>query len=119
MYKILKNLATDGLGEPTELSSYVDCEIGLIDDFRMIDVRVLPEFDTPSSPSEYKLNFVRVTSYLELGEKVVVCRSHGGCTGCVSTIFRNGFFRGIGVYKIKGTNMHYHICKYCSLNEIV
>jgi protein-tyrosine phosphatase len=43
----------------------------------MIDVRVLPEFDTPSSPSEYKLNIARVTSYLELGEKVVVCCSHG------------------------------------------
>ena len=44
--------ATYGLGEPSELSGYVDCEIGLIDDFRIIDVRVLPEFDAPSSPSE-------------------------------------------------------------------
>src|SRR5262245_26598532 len=99
MYKILENLATDGLGEPTELSSYVDCEIGLIDDFRMIDVRVLPEFDTPSSPSEYKLNIVRVTSYLELGEKVVVCCSHGMkqcyCTGCVSTILQMDFFEAL------------------------
>ncbi len=60
----------DGLGEPSELSSCVDCEIGLIDDFRIIDARVLPEFDTLSSASEYKLNVVRVTSYLELGEKV-------------------------------------------------
>ena len=124
MYKILENLATDGLGEPTELSSYVDCEIGLIDDFRMIDVRVLPEFDTPSSPSEYKLNIARVTSYLELGVKVVVCCSHGmnrsnAIALGVSTILQNGFFRGIGVNKIKGANMHYHICKYCSLNEIV
>jgi hypothetical protein len=76
MYKILENLATDGLGEPSELSDYVDCKIGLIDDFRIIDVRVLPEFDTPS-PSEYKLNITRVSSYLELGEKVVVCCSHG------------------------------------------
>ncbi|HYA83152.1 MAG TPA: hypothetical protein VEH06_06855, partial [Candidatus Bathyarchaeia archaeon] len=76
MYKILENLATDGLGEPSELSSYVDCEIDLIDDFRIIDVRVLPEFDAPSA-SEYKLNIARVTSYLELGEKVVVCCSHG------------------------------------------
>ena len=75
MYKILENLATYGLGEPSELSGYVDCEIGLIDDFRIIDVRVLPEFDAPSSPSEYKLNIMRVTSYLELGEKVVVCLS--------------------------------------------
>ena len=77
MYKILENLATDGLGEPSELSAYVDCEIGLIDDFRIIDVRVLPEFVAPSSPSEYKLNTMRVTSYLEVGEKVVVCCSHG------------------------------------------
>jgi hypothetical protein len=47
MYKILENLATDGLGEPSELSGYLDCEIGLIYDFRIIDVRVLPEFDPP------------------------------------------------------------------------
>ena len=76
MYKILENLATDGLGEPSELSGYLDCEIGLIDDFRIIDVRILPEFDTPS-PFEYKLNIMRVAGYLELGEKVVVCCSHG------------------------------------------
>jgi hypothetical protein len=73
MYKILENFATDGLGEPSELSGYVD----LIDDFRIIDVRVLPEFDPPSSPSEYKLDIMRVTSHLELGEKVVACCSHG------------------------------------------
>jgi hypothetical protein len=77
MYKILENLATDGLGEPSKLSGYVDREIGLIDGFRIIDVRVLPEFDPPSSPSEYKLNIMRVASYLELGEKVVICCSHG------------------------------------------
>jgi hypothetical protein len=76
MYKILENLATDGLGQPSELSAYVKCEIGFIDDYRIIDVRVLPEFDTPSS-FEYKLNIMRVASYLELGEKVVVCCSHG------------------------------------------
>ena len=64
-------LATDGLEEPSELSGYADCEIGVIDDFRIIDVRVLPEFDAPSSLSEYKLNIVSVTSYFELGEKVV------------------------------------------------
>ena len=76
MYKILENLATDGLGQPSELSAYVNCEIGFIDDYRIIDVRVLPEFDTPST-FEYKLNIMRVASYLELGEKVVICCSHG------------------------------------------
>ena len=70
----------------------------------MIDVRVLPEFDTPSSPSEYKLNIVRVTSYLILGEKVVVCCSHGmNRSNAIAlgvlvliVILQNGFFQGIG-----------------------
>jgi hypothetical protein len=70
MYKILENLATDGLGQPSELSAYVKCEIDFIDDYRIVDVRVLRELDTPSS-SEYKLNIMRVARYLELGEKVV------------------------------------------------
>lgn len=48
MYKILENLATDGLEAPSELSGYIDCDIGLKDDFRIIDVRILPEFDAPS-----------------------------------------------------------------------
>src|SRR5215469_1874716 len=105
MYKILENLATDGLGEPTELSSYVDCEIGLIDDFRIIDVRVLPEFDTPSSPSEHKLNIVRVTSYLELGDKVVVCCSHGMnrsnaiALGVLVQYFKMDFFKALELIK--------------------
>ena len=58
MYKILENLATDSFGEPSELSGYLNCGIGLIDDFRIIDVKVLPEFAAPSSPSEYKLNIM-------------------------------------------------------------
>ncbi len=124
MYKILENLATDGLGEPSELSSYVDCEIGFIDDFRIIDVRILPEFDTPS-PFEYKLNIMRVASYLELGEKVVVCCSHGMnrsnaiALGVLGTILQNGFFQSVGINTIKSANMHYHSYKYCSFNEIV
>jgi len=105
MYKILENLATDGLGEPTELSSYIDCEIGLIDDFRIIDVRVLPEVDAPSSLSEYKLNIVRVTSYLELDEKVVVCCSHGMnrsnaiALGVLVKYFKMDFFKALELIK--------------------
>ena len=119
MYKILENLATDGLGEPTELSSYVDCEIGLIDDFRIIDVRVLPEFDTPSSPSEYKLNIVRVTSYLELGEKVVVCCSHGMnrsnaiALGVLIQYFRMDFFEALELIKSRVP-----ICTIISVNIV-
>jgi len=105
IYKILENLATDGLGEPTEVSTYVDCAIGLIDDFRIIDVRVLPEFDTPSSPSEYKLNIARVTSYLELGDKVVVCCSHGMnrsnaiALGVLVQYFKMDFFKALELIK--------------------
>ena len=56
MYKILDNLATHALGKPIILYSYVDCEIGLIDDFRIIDVRILNDLNI--SPSEYKLNMM-------------------------------------------------------------
>jgi hypothetical protein len=75
MYKILDNLATHGLGKPIILHSYVDCKIGLIDDFKIIDVRILNDLNI--SASEYRLNIMRVTSYLELGKKIVICSSHG------------------------------------------
>ena len=73
----------------------------------MIDVRVLPEFDTPSSPSEYKLNIARVTSYLELGEKVVVCCNHGMnrsnaiALGVLVQYFRMDFFEALELIKSK------------------
>jgi hypothetical protein len=106
MYKILENLATDGLGQPSELSAYVKCEIGFIDDYRIIDVRVLPEFDTPSS-FEYKLNIMRVASYLELGEKVVVCCSHGMnrsnaiALGVLVQYFKMDFFKAWELIRLR------------------
>src|SRR5947208_8440275 len=125
MYKILENLATDGLGEPSQLSDYVDCEIGFKDDFRIIDVRILPEFAAPSSPSKYKLNIMRVTSYLELREKVVVCCSHGmnrnNAIGLDALVqyFKMDFFKAWELIQSRVPNMHYRIYKYCSFNEIV
>jgi hypothetical protein len=41
MYLILDNVVTHGIGEPGIVGHYVDCQIGFIDDFRIIDVRVL------------------------------------------------------------------------------
>ena len=64
MYKILENLATDGLGQPSELSAYVNCELGFIDDYRIIDVRVLPEF-------EYKLHLHLNINSISGGLKVI------------------------------------------------
>ena len=77
----------------------------LIDDFRIIDVRVLPEVDAPPSLSEYKLNIVRVTSYLELDEKVVVCCSHGMnrsnaiALGVLVKYFKMDFFKALELIK--------------------
>ena len=128
MYKILENLTTDGLGEPSELSGYVDCEIGFIDDFRIIDVRILPEFVCPSSPSEYELNIMRATSYLELGEKVVVCCSHGMnrsnaiALGVLVQYFKMDFFKAWKVIQSKVpicTIISIISTNICSFNEIV
>jgi hypothetical protein len=69
--KILDNLATDGIGEPGFLAGYSECKEGFIDDFRIVDVRTL--VDGENSLFEYELNITRVVSYLEIGEKVVIC----------------------------------------------
>jgi protein-tyrosine phosphatase len=71
MYKILDNLATHGIGEPGILKGYSECKQGLIDRFRIIDVRTL--IDGPNPLFDYELNIMRVISYLEIDEKVVIC----------------------------------------------
>jgi len=69
--KILDNLATHGIGEPGLLKGYSECKEGLIDNFRIVDVRTVVDGENPLF--EYELNIIRVVSYLELGEKVVIC----------------------------------------------
>jgi len=71
LHKILDNLATYGIGEPGFLAGYSECKEGFIDNFRIVDVRMLVDGGNPLF--EYKLNIVRVVSYLELGEKSVIC----------------------------------------------
>ena len=71
MYKILDNLATHGVGEPGILKGYSECKQGLIDNFRIIDVRTLVDGLNPLF--DYELNIMRVISYLEVDEKVVIC----------------------------------------------
>ena len=60
MYKILDNLATHGLGQPGLLNGYSECKQGLIDKFRIVDVRTL--IDGPNSLIDYELNIMRVIS---------------------------------------------------------
>jgi hypothetical protein len=71
LYKILDNPATHGLGEPGLLQGYSECKQGLIDKFRIVDVRTLN--DDPNSLVDYELNIMRVISYLETDENVVIC----------------------------------------------
>jgi len=99
MFNILTNLATHGIGKPGIIERYVNCEIGFIDDFRIIDVRTL--IDGENVPSDNLLNIVRVTSYLELGEKVVICcrvgasRSNAIAVGVLVRYFKMDFCKAM------------------------
>jgi protein-tyrosine phosphatase len=99
MYGILNNLATHGIGEPGIIEEYVNCEIGIIDDFRIIDVRTL--IDGENAVSKYMLNIVRVTSYLEIGERVVICcragvsRSNAIAVGVLVYYFKMDFYEAM------------------------
>ena len=101
MYKILTNLATHGIGRPGTIERYVNCEVGFIDDFRIVDVRTL--IDGENIPSDYLLNIVRVTSYFELGEKVVICcrvgasRSNAIAVGVLVRYFKMDFYKAMEV----------------------
>jgi hypothetical protein len=108
MYLILDNLATHGIGEPRIIKGYVNCEIGFINDFRIVDVRTLLEGQDNNNPiSEYLLNIVRVTSYLEIGEKVVICsyagvsRSNTMAIGVLARYFKMDFHKAIELVRSK------------------
>ncbi len=108
MYLILDNLATHGIGEPRIMKHYVNCKIGLINDFRIIDVRTLLNGQDNSNPvSEYLLNIVRVTSYLEIGEKVVICsyagvsRSNAIAIGVLARYFKMDFQKAMELVRSK------------------
>lgn len=76
MFRITEQLATHGIGEKYYPLKYVDCEVGEIDGFQIIDVRPLLD-ESGNSDADYKLNISRVTSYLENGKKVVICCGAG------------------------------------------
>jgi len=74
------------------LNGYSECKEGCIANFRIVDVRTLVDGENPIF--EYELNIVRVVSYLELDEKVVVC-----CRAGVSR--SNAIALGVLVYYFK------------------
>jgi len=95
LHKILDNLATHGIGEPGLLTGYSDCREGFINNFRIVDVRTLVDGENPLF--EYELNIIRAVSYLELGEKVVICcragvsRSNAIALGVLAHYFKIDF----------------------------
>lgn len=98
MYKINDQLATEGIGESVyPLARYNHCRIGYIDGFRIVDVRVLNDYEG-NSQFDYLVNILRVTSWLENGENVVVCcgagqsRSNAIALGALVKHFKMGFF---------------------------
>lgn len=98
MYKILDNLATHSIGESVyPLKKYVDAQIGWIDGFRIIDVRMLNDHEG-NSDLDYKVNIARITSYLECNVPVVICcsagqsRSNAIALGVLVQHFKMGFY---------------------------
>lgn len=79
MYKLLDNLAVHGFNGSAANTKvdmkYIDAEFGYINDFKIIDVRMLN--DLRNSEQEYELNILRVTSELDEGNKVVICCEAG------------------------------------------
>ena len=125
MNKILDNLATHGIGEPGLLKGYSECKEGLIDNFRIVDVRTLVDGENPLF--EYELNIIRVVSYLELGEKVVICcrigisRSNAIALGVLAHYFKIDFNQALELItsKIPMSNiLPPHISALCKLLNV-
>jgi hypothetical protein len=130
VYLILDNVVTHGIGEPGIVGHYVDCQIVFIDDFRIIKVRVLlngEDNNNNNHLSEYILNIVRVTSYLEIGEKVVICscasasRSNSIALGVLVLYFKIDFYRARDLVRSKVPRcniLHFHIIPLKKLLEV-
>jgi len=77
------------------LAGYSECKEGFIENFRIVDVRTLVDGENPLF--EYELNIIRVVSYLELGEKAVICcragvsRSNAIALGVLAYYFKIDF----------------------------
>lgn len=79
MFVVSDEIATHGFGGSAEHNDYplryIDAEEGWIGDFRIVDVRMLN--DGHNDLSDYKLNLERIKSYLQIGNKVVICCESG------------------------------------------
>jgi hypothetical protein len=74
MYIVNGTLAVDAIPQTKKEMRYVDAVIGKKEGFQIIDVRML-RYSHSNRDEEYLLNIVRVTSWLQCNEKVVICSS--------------------------------------------
>ncbi len=106
MYLINDILAVDAIPQTKEHMFYVDSVIGNIEDFHIIDVRMLKDSEL-NSDGEYLLNIVRVTSWLQCNEKVVICssaarsRSAAIALGVLIKYFKMDFYTAMDLVKNK------------------
>ncbi len=106
MYLISNGLAVDAIPGKEIITHYVDTVVGNIDDFIIIDVRVLRN-GHPNPDKEYLLNIIRVTSWLQCNQKVVICssvaksRSTAVAVGVLVKYFKMDFYTAMEFIKEK------------------
>ena len=106
MHIINDVLAVDSILQTKTEMRYIDAVIGNINDFNIVDVRMLNN-SKPNPVQDYVLNIIRVTSWLECRSKVVICSSSGQsrasaiALGVLIKYFKMSFSQGLEVIKSK------------------
>ena len=116
MYRINDTLAVDVIPQTKEDMRYVDAVVGNIDGFCIVDIRMLKNSQS-NSDGEYLLNIVRVTSWLQCNNKVVICsnaarsRSPAIAIGVLVKYFKLDFYNAWEQVrkKVANANIDYHI----------
>jgi hypothetical protein len=99
-------LAVDSILQTKPDMRYIDAVVGNINEFNIIDIRMLND-SKPNPIQDYVLNIIRVTSWLECGNKVVVCsstaRSRGPAIalGVLVKYFKVNFYEALETIRFK------------------
>jgi hypothetical protein len=106
MYLINDVLAIGSILQTKPEMRYIDAVIGNNNDFNIVDVRMLSN-SKPNPVQDYVLNMIRVISWLECGDKVVICSSTGQsrataiALGVLIKYFKMSFNQGLEVINSK------------------
>jgi hypothetical protein len=106
VYLINDVLAIGSILQTKPEMRYIDAVIGNNNDFNIVDVRMLSN-SKPNPVQDYVLNMIRVISWLECGDKVVICSSTGQsrataiALGVLIKYFKMSFNQGLEVINSK------------------